>query len=182
MCALEDLVAARCSYFEGIDAVRSLCTRCRFAIPAQRQGTSVLRSQVQLVYQLPGSAADLDVHIVYRLLQIDAEDGLAFFQSHFSTGHEHATTNHAGCAQGLSGFVVAHQGLHGFIELINTGDGRELRQLAGDLGIVEGVQRILVLHLCHQQLHETVLGFGRALLDFTVLRRGPDASATRLTR
>jgi hypothetical protein len=46
------------------------------------------------------------------------------------------------------------------VELLDAVDGVDLRHLAGDLRVVHRVERVLVLHLRHQQLEEAVLGAG----------------------
>ena len=57
------------------------------------------------------------------------------------------------------------------VEPLDAADGVDLRHLAGDLRVVQRVQRVLVLHLRHQQLEEAVLAAGFVLASTAWRRR-----------
>jgi hypothetical protein len=52
-------------------------------------------------------------------------------------------------------------GLDEIVELLDARDGADLRHLAGELGVVHRVERVLVLQLRDQQLQEPVAHFLR---------------------
>ena len=128
------------------------------AVPAQRQRAGLLRAEVELAHDIAGAVADRDGHRVGRARQVHAQHRLAVGQVGGAAGDQHAVADQAGGLQRLAGLVAVLERAHGGVELVDAGHGGELGQLAGDLRIVERVQRVLVLHLRDQQLHEAVLG------------------------
>lgn len=59
-----------------------------------------------------------------------------------------------------------HQGLGEFfdaaVQLIDAGNGADLRHLRSDLRVIQRIERILIAHLRNQQPEKAVLLLGRA--------------------
>ena len=73
-------------------------------------------------------------------------------------------SDHACCLQGLAGVKAIRHGLQGRVEFLDAIDRADLGKLGSDLGIVERIQGVLVLHLRDQQLEKAVLRIVRRLL------------------
>jgi len=65
-------------------------------------------------------------------------------------------TDHAGALQHLHGSELLRHTFHGCVQLLDAGDRVDLGDLAGHLGVVHGVHRILVVELRNQKFHEPV--------------------------
>ncbi len=118
-------------------------------------------AEIERVEHRARAGEDLDAHAVGRRRQLEAalaQAGRVGAQP--IALDEHVAADQRRALQGLQLREVARQRLDGGVEPLDAGHGLDLRHLAGDLRVVERVERVLVLHLRDQQAQEAVLRAG----------------------
>jgi len=106
----------------------------------------------------------LTVTLVGRARQIEPHDVLELGGADRVSRNQHAAPDQAGRLRHLVGAHAGGHGLQAAVHVLDALHRAELRHLAGHLGVVERVQRVLVLHLRNQQAQKTILGICGAVL------------------
>ena len=141
----------------------AVAVRHRAGGPFEGVAAAAQRAQVQAAGHDAGGIEDLDLHLVGGRAQIEAADADTVGHRQPVAGDGDVAPDQRRALQRLQLHQLAVQAGHGGVELLDAADGVDLRHLAGDLRVVQRVQRVLVLHLRDQQLEEAVFAAGLVL-------------------
>ena len=101
--------------------------------------------------QLAAVAEDVNPYAIGRLGEAETALGLCAIDRQRIALRDHLAANEVGTLQGLPHAELIGQALQGLIDLLDPGHGVDLGHLGGHLGVVQWVQRVLVVELGNEQ-------------------------------
>src|SRR6185437_9439189 len=143
----------------GVRPLRRLRAVVELAVPRERLGAGVERTEIETAHDFSGAIGDADLHVVGSRAEFETErrGGAIAADQHAIARHQHALADQRRGLQRLAGVDLAGDAFQRGVEVLDAADRVDLGQLRGHLRVVHRVQRILVLQLRDQQGHEVVL-------------------------
>jgi len=144
---------------EGVRTIRRGCPASGQPIPRQQVDPVFTRPQIEAAHRAAGCVENIDRHLVGRARQFEAHHVFEFGRADAVARHQHGASDQVGRLRHLVDAHACGERLQGGIHVLDALHRGKLGHLAGHLGVVERVQRILVLHLRDQQGQKAVFGF-----------------------